>query len=127
MFMSDDNGTGVNTSDNDASLASMRGDLASLGVTDKVRLALYTIIFVLSVVGNSLVITTLAQNRRMRTVTNVFLMNLAVSDLLLAVFCMPFRLIPTLLKDFVFGSVMCVLLRYLQGKPCWDSYVGVWD
>jgi len=37
---------------------------------------LYVIIFLLSVVGNSLVLITLAQNRRMRTVTNVFLLNL---------------------------------------------------
>ena len=40
---------------------------------------LYAVIFVLSVVGNSLVLITLLQNRRMRTVTNVFLLNLVSS------------------------------------------------
>ena len=82
----------------------------------ELRITLYSIIFLLSVVGNTLVIVTLAQHRRMRTVTNVFLLNLSISDLLLAVFCMPFTLIPTLLRDFIFGKVMCVLIRYLQGE-----------
>ena len=85
-------------------------------LSGEVRIPLYTIIFFLAVIGNALVIITLAQNRRMRTVTNVFLINLSVSDLLLAVFCMPFTLIPTLLQDFIFGKAMCVLIRYMQGK-----------
>lgn len=37
---------------------------------------LYGTIFLLSVVGNSLVLITLARNKRMRTVTNVYLLNL---------------------------------------------------
>lgn len=81
----------------------------------EIRIPLYVIIFLLSVIGNVLVILTLIQNRRMRTVTNVFLLNLSISDLLLAVFCMPFTLIPSLLRNFMFGEVMCVLIRYLQG------------
>lgn len=76
----------------------------------------YAVIFLLSVVGNSLVVLTLFQHKKMRTITNVYLLNLAISDLLLAVFCMPFTLIPLLLQDFVFGAVMCALIRYLQGK-----------
>ncbi|XP_064609634.1 cholecystokinin receptor type A-like [Liolophura sinensis] len=84
-------------------------------LSGEVRIPLYTIIFLLAVVGNSLVIVALVQNKRMRTVTNVFLLNLSVSDLLLAVFCMPFTLIPVLLKNFIFGATMCVLIRYLQG------------
>ncbi|CAI9728333.1 cholecystokinin receptor type A-like [Octopus vulgaris] len=75
----------------------------------------YIAIFLLAVVGNLLVILTLVQNKRMRTVTNVFLLNLSISDLLLAVFCMPFTLIPVLLRNFIFGATMCVLIRYLQG------------
>ncbi|XP_076467554.1 cholecystokinin receptor type A-like [Babylonia areolata] len=81
----------------------------------QVQVPVYVAIFVLSVVGNVLVVVTLAQNKKMRTVTNVFLLNLAVSDLLLAVFCMPFTIIPLLLRSFVFGEVMCVLIRYVQG------------
>lgn len=76
----------------------------------------YALIFLLAVLGNVLVILTLIQNKRMRTVTNVFLLNLSVSDLLLAVFCMPFTIVPMLLKNFIFGAQMCVIIRYFQGK-----------
>ena len=87
-----------------------------LDLGGEIRIPLYSLIFFLSVVGNALVIVTLIQNKRMRTVTNVFLLNLSIGDLLLAVFCMPFTLIPTLLRNFIFGETMCVLIRYLQGR-----------
>lgn len=76
---------------------------------------LYSVIFLLATIGNSLVILTLVQNKRMRTITNLFLLNLAVSDLFLGVFCMPFTLVGMLLRDFIFGELMCKLLPYLQG------------
>lgn len=76
---------------------------------------LYSVIFLLAVIGNSLVILTLVQNKRMRTITNLFLLNLSISDLFLGVFCMPFTLSGTLLRNFVFGEIMCKLLPYLQG------------
>lgn len=85
------------------------------GIEVELRICLYVAIFVLSVSGNALVALTIAQNRRMRTLTNVLLLNLSVADLLLTVFCMPFTLIPTLLQDFIFGPVVCVLVRYMQG------------
>lgn len=42
----------------------------------KLIIPLYVIIFLLAVIGNSLVLVTLVQNKRMRTVTNVYLLNL---------------------------------------------------
>ena len=47
-------------------------------------IASYSLIMVLSVVGNLLVIVVVAGRRKMRTVTNTFLVSLAVSDLLIA-------------------------------------------
>ncbi|XP_039092607.1 cholecystokinin receptor type A isoform X1 [Hyaena hyaena] len=80
-----------------------------------VQILLYSLIFLLSVLGNSLVITVLIRNKRMRTVTNIFLLSLAVSDLMLSLFCMPFNLIPNLLKDFIFGSAVCKTTTYFMG------------
>jgi hypothetical protein len=80
-----------------------------------ITISLYAIIFFLAVIGNLLVILTLVQSRRMRTITNLFLLNLAISDLLLGIFCMPFTLIGMILRDFIFGEIMCKLLPYLQG------------
>nr|XP_057938554.1 cholecystokinin receptor [Doryrhamphus excisus] len=79
------------------------------------RILLYALIFVLSVFGNLLIILVLMANKRMRTVTNTFLLSLAVSDLMMAVFCMPFTLIPSILKDFIFGAIMCKTVSYLMG------------
>ncbi len=84
--------------------------------TGVIIITLYAIIFLFSISGNTLVILTLIQNRRMRTVTNFFLLNLSIGDLLMAVFCMPFTLIPIVLRNFIFGEFMCVTIRYLQGK-----------
>ncbi|GFU12963.1 cholecystokinin receptor type A [Trichonephila clavipes] len=75
----------------------------------------YSIIFILAVTGNVLVIVTLLINKRMRTVTNVFLFNLAISDFLLGVFCMPFTLTGVLYREFLFGSALCKLIPYFQG------------
>lgn len=92
---------------------------APCGTTDinqTVRIVLYCVIFLLSVLGNSLIITVLVRNRRMRTVTNLFLLSLSVSDLMLCVICMPFTLIPNLMKNFVFGSGICKVATYFMGE-----------
>ncbi|XP_076858017.1 cholecystokinin receptor isoform X2 [Brachyhypopomus gauderio] len=82
---------------------------------DSVRILLYSLIFLLSVFGNLLIIVVLVVNKRMRTMTNTFMLSLAVSDLMMAVFCMPFTLIPNLLGDFIFGAAMCKIVAYLMG------------
>lgn len=47
----------------------------------KLIIPLYVIIFVLAVLGNSLVLITLMRNKRMRTVTNVYLLNLVSKEI----------------------------------------------
>ncbi|XP_053399652.1 cholecystokinin receptor type A-like isoform X2 [Mercenaria mercenaria] len=117
-FSHGDSNIGLNISINntidESAITPMEFKSPPLKVEDIITLPLYSLIFILSVVGNLLVIITLIQNKRMRTVTNVFLLNLSLSDLLLAVFCMPFTIIPIMLKNFVFGATMCVLIRYMQ-------------
>lgn len=83
---------------------------------DSLRILLYTLIFLLSVFGNLLIIIVLMMNKRMRTVTNSFLLSLAVSDLMMAIFCMPFTLIPNILEDFIFGGAMCKTVSYFMGE-----------
>lgn len=83
---------------------------------DLLRILLYSLIFLLSVFGNLLIIVVLVVNKRMRTVTNSFLLSLAISDLMMAIFCMPFTLIPNLLEDFIFGAAMCKIVAYLMGE-----------
>lgn len=61
----------------------------------------YLFIFLLCMVGNGLVCLIVLENRRMRTVTNLFIFNLAVSDLLVGVFCIP----TTLVDNLITGNV----------------------
>ncbi|XP_029304093.1 cholecystokinin receptor-like [Cottoperca gobio] len=82
---------------------------------DSFRILLYSLIFLLSVFGNMLIIVVLVLNKRMRTVTNSFLLSLAVSDLMMAVFCIPFTIIPNILEDFIFGGPMCKIVSYFMG------------
>ncbi|XP_059210715.1 cholecystokinin receptor type A [Centropristis striata] len=84
-------------------------------INQTVRIVLYSLIFLLSVVGNSLIIGVLVRNKRMRTVTNLFLLSLAASDLLVSLVCIPFTLIPNLMRDFIFGTGICKLVMYFMG------------
>ncbi|NXF42357.1 CCKAR protein, partial [Nyctibius bracteatus] len=93
----------------------LRGPPAPKDLDLTVRVLLYALIFALSVCGNALVVAVLLLNRRLRTVTNSFLLSLALSDLLLALCCMPFTLVPNLMGTFVFGEAVCKLMAYLMG------------
>ncbi|XP_039996314.1 cholecystokinin receptor type A [Xiphias gladius] len=84
-------------------------------INQTVRIVLYSLIFLLSVLGNSLIIAVLVRNRRMRTVTNLFLLSLAVSDLMVSLVCIPFTFIPNLMRDFIFGTCICKLVMYFMG------------
>ncbi|KAL3277699.1 hypothetical protein HHI36_013044 [Cryptolaemus montrouzieri] len=49
----------------------------------------YLIVFAVGLVGNFFVIAVVFRSPRMRTVTNFFIVNLAVADILVIVFCLP--------------------------------------
>ncbi|KAI4498349.1 hypothetical protein M0802_006528 [Mischocyttarus mexicanus] len=49
----------------------------------------YVLVFVVGLIGNSFVIAVVYRSPRMRTVTNFFIVNLAVADVLVIVFCLP--------------------------------------
>lgn len=51
----------------------------------------YSIVALLGITGNSLVINVVRQNRHMRTITNIMLVNLAVSDILSLIWSLPKR------------------------------------
>lgn len=57
----------------------------------------YVIVFVVGLVGNSFVIAVVYRSPRMRTVTNFFIVNLAVADVLVIVFCLPATLLGNIL------------------------------
>ncbi|ULT98614.1 hypothetical protein L3Y34_000172 [Caenorhabditis briggsae] len=85
------------------------------GTTENYTIAVtFFIIFLLSVVGNSVVLIVIIKQRAMRSITNIYLMNLAASDMMLSVVCMPPTLVSMVMNCWMFGNYMCKILAYLQ-------------
>ena len=78
-------------------------------------IAVYLAVVIISVGGNSLVIAIIAAERRMRTVTNWFILNMACADVLMATVCVPFTFVAdVLLQHWPFGGALCPLIGYCQ-------------
>ncbi|XP_038060025.1 substance-K receptor-like [Patiria miniata] len=88
------------------------------GIQDKTVQSListvYSLTIALSVAGNVLVIAVLGFAARAKTDLNHFLVNLAVADLLSAIFCMPFTFVYIMKEDWLFGSLGCPLVFFIQ-------------
>lgn len=57
----------------------------------------YLLIFLVCMVGNGVVCFIVVRSKNMRTVTNLFILNLAISDLLVGIFCMPTTLVDNII------------------------------
>ncbi|XP_064642832.1 QRFP-like peptide receptor [Lineus longissimus] len=77
-------------------------------------IVLYTLIIVLACFGNGLVIVIIARNRKNRTVTDCFLLSLAIGDLLIALVNMPFQLYYHIHNRWELGQEMCKFVNYIQ-------------
>uniref|UniRef100_A0A182N054 G-protein coupled receptors family 1 profile domain-containing protein n=1 Tax=Anopheles dirus TaxID=7168 RepID=A0A182N054_9DIPT len=77
--------------------------------------AAYTATLVASVVGNCSVLAVVATQPHMRTVTNLFLANLALGDLLMTLLCVPFSSVSMfVLQYWPFGGGLCRAVNYCQ-------------
>ncbi|XP_070706757.1 neuropeptide FF receptor 2-like [Pempheris klunzingeri] len=75
----------------------------------------YLLIFLVCMLGNGVVCFIVLRSKNMRTVTNLFILNLAISDLLVGIFCMPTTLVDNIITGWPFGSVLCKLSGMVQG------------
>ncbi|XP_025974767.2 neuropeptide FF receptor 2 [Dromaius novaehollandiae] len=75
----------------------------------------YLLIFLLCMIGNGVVCFIVLRSKHMRTVTNLFILNLAVSDLLVGIFCMPTTLLDNIIAGWPFGSMVCKMSGMVQG------------
>ncbi|XP_067286459.1 neuropeptide FF receptor 1-like [Pseudorasbora parva] len=75
----------------------------------------YGLIFLLCMLGNILVCFIVLKNRQMRTVTNIFILNLAISDLLVGILCLPITLVDNLITGWPFDVVICKMSGLVQG------------
>ncbi|XP_015606120.1 RYamide receptor [Cephus cinctus] len=74
----------------------------------------YGSISVLAVLGNSLVIWIVATSRRMQSVTNCFIANLALADIVIGLFAIPFQFQAALLQRWNLPHFMCAFCPFVQ-------------
>ncbi|CAL1271307.1 unnamed protein product [Larinioides sclopetarius] len=77
--------------------------------------AIYISIFFIGICGNVLICYVVFRNKSMHTVTNFFIANLALSNILLCTFAVPFTSIYFFMSKWVFGRVLCHLVPYIEG------------
>lgn len=67
---------------------------------------MYMLIFVLALAGNSLVIYIVLKKRTIQTPIDIFICSLAVSDLLITFFCIPFTLLQNISSEWIGGEFL---------------------
>ena len=88
--------------------------------TKAIKATCYCVIMLLSLLGNTAVITIVVKNKHMRTTTNYLIANMAVSDLLLSTFAVPRELTQIFigyqgwLIDGPAGAALCKIVYFLQ-------------
>ncbi|XP_039476766.1 KISS1 receptor b [Oreochromis aureus] len=78
-------------------------------------------IMLIGLVGNSLVIHVITKHQKMKTVANFFIVNLAATDILFLICCVPFTAALYPLPSWIFGEFMCCLVNYLQQLKIWGN------
>ncbi|XP_058056283.1 trissin receptor [Anopheles bellator] len=77
-------------------------------------ITLYSLVFCCCFFGNLLVILVVTLSRRLRSITNFFLANLAVADLCVGVFCVMQNLTIYLIESWVFGDFLCKMYQFVH-------------
>ncbi|XP_046605787.1 tachykinin-like peptides receptor 86C isoform X1 [Neodiprion virginianus] len=73
----------------------------------------FTAMLLVAIGGNAIVMWIVLAHRRMRTVTNYFLVNLSVSDLMMSLLNCVFNFIFMLNSDWPFGAVYCTVNNFV--------------
>ncbi|KAH8273816.1 hypothetical protein KR044_001151 [Drosophila immigrans] len=77
-------------------------------------ITLYTLVFCCCFFGNLLVILVVTLSRRLRSITNFFLANLAFADFCVGLFCVLQNLSIYLIDSWVFGEFLCRMYQFVH-------------
>lgn len=99
-------------------------------LTHYTRTTLYVVAMVISLLGNSAVILIVRKNRRMRTLMHHLIVNMAVADLLITIFHMPYKLKVQLTNGALvprgfMGAIICKLVGYTQDVSIASSVLSL--
>ncbi|KAJ1520970.1 hypothetical protein ONE63_004044 [Megalurothrips usitatus] len=79
-----------------------------------VLITMHGVVFVSGLVGNALVCVAVYRNHTMRTVTNYFIVNLAVADFLVILLCLPPTVMWDVTETWFMGTALCKIVLYFQ-------------
>ncbi|CAL8287892.1 unnamed protein product [Arctogadus glacialis] len=82
--------------------------------TKALLVSAYSLIIVISLFGNTMVCHVVIKTKRMHSATSLFIVNLAVADILITVLNTPFTLVRFVNSNWMFGRVMCHISRFVQ-------------
>jgi len=82
---------------------------------------LYFIIFVVGILGNLLVLVVIVTQAPMQTTTNMYILNMAIADILMCLVSVPLTPLSTFLDRWIFGEVLCKFLPASQGTSVYVS------
>ncbi|XP_038611977.1 somatostatin receptor type 1, partial [Tachyglossus aculeatus] len=99
------------------------GEAGSVGGAVLIALV-YSLVCLVGLGGNSMVIFVILRHARMRTATNLYILNLAVADELLLL-SVPFLVTAALLRHWPFGAALCRLLLSLDALNMFTSVYGL--
>lgn len=114
LFYDDDDSDNSSTNISDIDYDDPRVDPLLTAFFGWLFIGLFVIVFVAGLGGNCLVCFAVWRNPRMRSATNIFLVNLAVADFMVILICLP----PTAVEDtfgfWYLGVEMCKIVKYVQ-------------
>ncbi len=83
-------------------------------IKNSIIIICYSIIFIISLFGNCLVCYVILSTRQMRTVTNFYIVNLTISDIMMTLINIPFNVMRFVLDDWPFGELLCKCVPFIQ-------------
>ena len=95
-----------------------------------VRITIYSILMIFSLIGNLMVIAVFYRNRTLRTVVHYFIVNMAISDLIVPVITLPWVISETYLDglwlvDGVLGTILCKIEYIAWGSSTFISILSM--
>lgn len=77
-------------------------------------ISMHAVVFVVGLLGNAMVCTAVYRNHSMRTVTNYFIVNLALADFMVILFCLAPTVIWDVTETWFLGEKLCKIVLYIQ-------------
>ncbi|XP_078080635.1 C-C chemokine receptor type 7-like isoform X2 [Mustelus asterias] len=82
---------------------------------------IYSLVFVVGLLGNCLVLGTYIHHKRLKAMTDMYLLNLAIADILF-LSTLPFLAVSSQ-TDWIFGKFMCVIIQILYMMNVYSGFL----